>query len=67
MLEGMLKTLLVDQLLGALKDKMPGFEIPAIDLNSLMSSIPAGTTLNITPEKLERILGYSVLIAHLGK
>ncbi len=67
LLETMLKTMLVDQLLGQLKKKMPGFEIPAIDLHSFMDSIPAGTTLNITPEDLVRILGYTVLYAHLGK
>ena len=67
MLEGLIKTALVDQLLGALKKKIPGFAIPSIDLHSLMDSIPEGTNLNITPEELQRILGYTVLTAHLGK
>jgi hypothetical protein len=66
MLEGLMGTM-VDQLLGALKDKFAGFEIPEIDLHSMMDGIPEGTVLNITIDELRRILGYTVVIAHLGK
>ena len=63
--ENLLKSILVSQLLDQIKKSFKGFEIPAIDLHSMIDSIPAGTNLQFVPESFERVPGYTVFSGHL--
>lgn len=62
--------LINDQLLSKLPDMIPkgplaSFEIPAIDLSTLLPDIPPGVALKFVLEKLYRELGYTAAGGHL--
>ena len=64
--EQAIETLVAEQLVPTLltligDDALAGFPLPEIDLSGLVSGVPAGTTLSINPNTVDRTLGWTIV------